>query len=70
MQTDCTMFTHAYCKSVDSLLIVTLPTTCMSTGLVQWRPQDLREGGAKIFASEARAQNVSHAPQNVDYTYN
>ena len=32
MQTDCTMFAHAYCKSVDSLLIVTLPT--MSTGSV------------------------------------
>ena len=23
----------------------------------KWRPQDLREGGAKTFAREARAQN-------------
>ena len=36
----------------------------------QWCPQDLREGGAKIFAREARAQNFSHAPKNVDHTPN
>ena len=31
--------------------------------LSQWRPQDLREGGAKTYAREARAQNFSHAPK-------
>ena len=31
----------------------------------QWRPQDLREGGAKTFAREARAQNFSHAPKTL-----
>ena len=32
---------------------------------LQWPPQDLREGGAKTFAREACAQNLSHAPKTL-----
>ena len=30
---------------------------------LQWRIQDLREGGAEVCARKARAQNLGHAHQ-------
>jgi hypothetical protein len=36
---------------------------CTFRDILLWRSQDLHEGGAKPFAGEACAKNLSHAPK-------
>ena len=40
----------------------------IAIAITQWRVQDLKEGGAKPIAREARLQNFKPCPNNVDHT--